>query len=70
MHSGSRSGHKKILLMVLLIITVQVKKEFVDLYVRYAPLWQKEESERKQRWSALLNIFIDDSLPQSLIRSG
>jgi len=24
----------------------QVRKEFVELYSKYAPLWEKEESER------------------------
>lgn len=49
-------------------LIAQVKKEFVELYIRYAPLWQKEEVERKQRWSALLTASLDDSLPQGLVR--
>ncbi|KAK9834030.1 hypothetical protein WJX81_004746 [Elliptochloris bilobata] len=32
----------------------EVKKEFIELYSKYAPLWEKEESERAKRWAALL----------------
>jgi hypothetical protein len=32
----------------------QVRKEFVELYSKYAPLWEKEESERARRWAAFL----------------
>jgi len=37
-----------------------VKKEFAELYRRYAPLWEKEESERSQRWSVLLNSIFGE----------
>ena len=44
----------------------QVKGEHLALYLRYAPLWEKEETERKQRWASLLATFNDDSAPQGL----
>ena len=46
----------------------QVKKEFLELYIRYAPLWEKEEGERCQRWSALLETFAEDGTPQNIER--
>ena len=46
----------------------QVKEEFVKLYIRYAPLWQKEERERCQRWSGLLQSFAQEGGPQNLAR--
>ena len=33
---------------------LQVKKEFIELYGKYAPLWEKEEGERAKRWAAFL----------------
>ena len=32
----------------------QVKKEFIELYGKYAPLWEKEEGERAKRWAAFV----------------
>lgn len=46
----------------------QVKKEFLELYIRYAPLWEKEEGERCQRWSGLLETFAEEGRPQNLER--
>ncbi len=35
----------------------QVKKEMLSLYQKYAPLWEKEELERSERWDAFLAHF-------------
>ena len=48
--------------------STQVKKEFLELYIRYAPLWEKEEGERCQRWSGLLESFAEGTASQSLAR--
>lgn len=48
--------------------SMQVKKEFLELYIRYAPLWEKEEGERCQRWSGLLESFAEGTASQSLAR--
>lgn len=47
---------------------LQIKKEFLELYIRYAPLWEKEEGERCQRWSGLLESFAENNSPQNLAR--
>ena len=36
----------------------QVKKEYLDLYQKYAPLWEKEEEERSERWASFLATFV------------
>ena len=43
-----------------LIVCVQVRAEYIALYKQYAPLWEKEESERTARW----NRFLADFQPQ------
>ncbi|KAL0049768.1 hypothetical protein WJX82_009626 [Trebouxia sp. C0006] len=35
----------------------EVKKEMLSLYQKYAPLWEKEELERSERWDAFLAHF-------------
>ena len=37
--------------------SLQVKKEMLSLYQKYAPLWEKEEVERSERWDAYLAHF-------------
>ncbi len=64
--------HKKVFLSMLLIMPTrifnpppsavsvavsQVKKEMLSLYQKYAPLWEKEELERSERWDAFLARF-------------
>ena len=50
------------------LASLQVKKEFLELYIRYAPLWEKEEGERCQRWSGLLETFAGEGRPQNIAR--
>ncbi|KAK9810304.1 hypothetical protein WJX72_008307 [[Myrmecia] bisecta] len=35
----------------------EVKKDYLTLYHKYAPLWEKEEGERSQRWGTFLDLF-------------
>jgi len=39
------------------VADAQVKKEMLSLYQKYAPLWEKEEVERSERWDAFLAHF-------------
>ena len=41
----------------------QVKKEYLQLYKKYAPLWEKEESERSYRWACFLSGFDGSNEP-------
>lgn len=41
----------------LLGTLAQVKKDMHSLYHKYAPIWQKEEVERSERWDAFLAHF-------------
>lgn len=36
---------------------MKVKQEYLDLHKKYAPLWAKEEQERRQLWQDYLNSF-------------
>lgn len=36
---------------------LQVKKDMLSLYQKYAPLWEREEVERSERWDAYLSHF-------------
>ena len=36
---------------------MQVKSEYVALYKQYAPLWEKEETERVIRWNGFVSQF-------------
>lgn len=36
---------------------LQVRAEYIALYKQYAPLWEKEETERTARWNRFLADF-------------
>ena len=35
-------------------VVAQVRAEYIALYKQYAPLWEKEETERAARWARFL----------------
>lgn len=39
------------------LFVLQVKKDMLSQYQNYAPLWEKEELERSERWDAFLAHF-------------
>lgn len=39
------------------VYAIQVKKDMLSLYHKYAPIWEKEEVERSERWDAFLAHF-------------
>lgn len=44
---------------------LQVKKEYQELHTKYTPLWDKEEVERRQRWSDFLHSFVGSEAEES-----
>lgn len=50
------------------MLVVQVKREYLELYQKYAPLWEKEETERSERWNDFLSQFGDSASGSTLGR--
>ena len=48
----------------------QVKKEYLDLHKRYAPLWAKEEQERCKLWKAYFSSLQSNHAPEAADESN
>ncbi|DBA90624.1 hypothetical protein WJX77_007676 [Trebouxia sp. C0004] len=54
---GVRGGNANATTSIRDAYGFEVKKEMLSLYQKYAPLWEKEELERSERWDAFLAHF-------------